>query len=385
MDMEKYTSGKVYLFFEWAFKLIVWNLLTLLIVSIISIVPTYLFIRTTSNYDIEQVNKIGNQVEVLLKSGEKHIVGSFPENYEIKNIRVETDYIYLDVDDIVLAIANDEKYYELDAEKTYFNEDKELILYGMKKETNVGKVFEKNINVELSGIDINSNMVIALDNNVRISFGEAVKVNNTLSFILLFIAILLALFAFIPCFVTNFSMIKIFSEDGSTNTISLYFDRLLDNFKSLYKLELIIIPYLSLLCFGLYYYFMIINRVNDNSFLNTVSYSIILITIIIFLLWLVSLPMTLGYFRMRPYTIFKFTLVMAFKNILFTVIYLVLLFIPLLLALINGFFLPIWFLVGFTLPQLITYLLSVKKYRYIVHNLDSYKEDDIYDLKENNK
>ena len=51
------------------------------------------------------------------------------------------------------------------------------------------------------------------------------------------------------------------------------------------------------------------------------SYNVILITVLLFILWLVSLPMTLGYFRMGSKSIFKFTMIMSFKNILFTFLY----------------------------------------------------------------
>lgn len=226
-------------------------------------------------------------------------------------------------------------------------------------------------------------MVVSLENGIKLNYGNKIETKSGLSGALIIIAILLALFAFIPCFVTIFSMVKIFAEDGSTSTFVLYFDRLWDNFKALYKVELIIIPSVFILSFALYFYYRIINSLNYNGFFYTFSYSIILITLLILILWLVNLPMTLGYFRMKTFTIMKFTLVMTFKNILFTFLYVVILVIPIILCLFNGFLIPIWFLIGFSLPELVIYLLSAKKYRYLVHNIETYKEDDIYELEGN--
>ena len=39
MDVEKYTNSKVYDFFEWLFKLIIWNVLTIVITFLGALVP----------------------------------------------------------------------------------------------------------------------------------------------------------------------------------------------------------------------------------------------------------------------------------------------------------------------------------------------------------
>ena len=94
-----------------------------------------------------------------------------------------------------------------------------------------------------------------------------------------------------------------------------------------------------------------------------------------------NLPMTLGYLRMRTYTILKFTFVMTFKNLLYSILYFALLIMPSLLCLLNNVLLPIWFLIGLSLPLMIMYYVSSKKYHKIVYDFNSYKENDnIYDL-----
>lgn len=386
MDIEKYAGGKVYTFFEWAFKLIIWNLLSLLIVALFAGIPSIAFYKVQKDYSIKDIRIENTQLEVILNNDNKTIIGNYIENnnnYNIEDIRVETDYIYFDLKNVTseneytVAIKNKDKYIEIDKNKTYFNNQNELIIYGMKKETNLGNIFNSNISLDQSKIDINNNVVICLENGTKINYGNKIKTQSTLCGILIIIAILLALFAFIPCYLTIFSMIKIFSENGSTSTFVLFFDRLWDNFKSIYKIELIIIPAIAIMSFALYFYYQIINVTNNKSFFLTFSYSFILITILIFLLWFVNLPMTIGYFRMRTLTIMKFTLIMTFKNILFTFAYLILLTLPLIICFVNSFFIPIWFLIGISLPELIMYLISAKKYRYLVQNLDIIKEDDL--------
>ena len=386
--MEKYTSGKVYLVFEWAFKLIVWNLLTLLIVALFASVPAITFYKIQNDYLINTVEANNyDEIIVTLNNGNQKSVGVNITNHihdlDIEDIRVEDDYIYLDLfyesTLYTVAIPNKEKYRELDKDKTYFNEKNELVLYGMKKETNVGNIFDSNLSSEQSKIDINNNVVISFENGTKINYGNKIDTKSSLCGALIIIAVVLGFFAFIPCFITIFSMIKIFSEDGSANTFTLFFNRLWDNFKAIYKRELILIPILVIMSFALYFYYRVINGLDSKRFFLTFSYSIILITLIIFALWLVNLPLTLGYFRMRPYTIVKFTLIMAFKNILFTLLYIVIYAIPVLVCFINGFFIPIWFLVGISLPELIIYLLSAKKYRYLVQNLDIITEEDLED------
>lgn len=383
MDIEKYTQGKLYMFFEWAFKLVIWNVLSLMVITIVTLIPALSFYIVSNNYSINEIYVDNDNVVVKLNNEDINIIGPSFNNINtnlisIETIRVEEDYIYLDInynDSYTFAIPNSEEYKEID--KAYFNEDNELILYGMKKETNFGKILDSEINCELSKIDISNNVVIALQNGTKINYGNKIDTKNTLSGILIIIAVILAIFAFIPCFVTVFQMIKIFAEDGSTSTIGLFFERLWDNFKSLYKLELIILPICAIMCFALYFYYQIINTLGNNNFFYTFSYSIILITLLIFILWLVNLPMTLGYFRMHTYSIFKFTLIMTFKNILYTFVYCILYLILLVICLLNSFFIPIWFLVGISLPELLVYLLSVKKYRYLVQNLDVITKEDL--------
>ena len=382
MNIEKFVGGKLYTIIEWAFKLTIWNLLSLLIIVIVSGIPLYIFYEIQDEYVINDVATVNDDVIVKLKNETTHIVGKNIDNYVIIEYSSDEKNIYFTIDDIKLTYPNKDFLKTID--NVYINEDKELIVEGMHNEYNYGNIFDSNIDIKSCNIDFNKDVIIKYENGLTFNYGNKIETKSTLAGLFMIIAIILAVFAFVPVFVTTFSMVKIYAEDGSA-PILLYFDRLWDNFKSLYKIELIFIPLLSIMSFALYFYYTILTQLEEGNFFISMSYNVILITILLFILWLVSLPMTVGYFRMGVRSILKFTMIMTFKNILFTFLYLFVLVAPLLLCFLNSFFIPIWFLVGISLPLFIIYRLSAKKYRTLVNEFESYKDDDIYDLEEDNK
>ena len=382
MDIEKFAGGKLFMFCEWAFKLTIWNLLTLLIIAIATIIPFYLFYNVQDDYVINNVEVVNEEVIVTLNNEEKHNIGKFISNYNVKEFDFDDDFIYITIEDLYITYSNADRLKSI--EEVYFNENNELIVNGMHKTFNYGNIFDSPISIEFCKIDINKNVIIGLENGLTFNYGPKIETNGTLAGILIIIAIVIGIFVFIPAYVTLFSMIKILATDGSA-PLSLYFEILWDNFKSIYKVELIFIPISVVMSYLIYLYYMILTYSEfENKVLIGLSYNILLVFVLIFILWLVSLPMTLGYFRMRTKTIIKFTFIMAFKNILFTLLYVFINILPLLLCFINSFFIPIWFLLGFSVPLYVIYRLSAKKYRALVNDFESYKDDDIYDLKEDN-
>lgn len=382
MDIEKFAGGKLFMFCEWAFKLTIWNLLTLLIIAIATIIPFYLFYNVQDDYVINNVEVVNEEVIVTLNNEEKHNIGKFISNYNVKEFDFDDDFIYITIEDLYITYSNADRLKSI--EEVYFNENNELIVNGMHKTFNYGNIFDSPISIEFCKIDINKNVIIGLENGLTFNYGPKIETNGTLAGILIIIAVVIGIFVFIPAYVTLFSMIKILATDGSA-PLSLYFEILWDNFKSIYKVELIFIPILVVMSYLIYLYYMILTYSEfENKVLIGLSYNILLVFVLIFILWLVSLPMTLGYFRMRTKTIIKFTFIMAFKNILFTLLYVFINILPLLLCFISSFFIPIWFLLGFSVPLYVIYRLSAKKYRALVNDFESYKDDDIYDLKEDN-
>ena len=246
-------------------------------------------------------------------------------------------------------------------------------------------LFRSKIDTSNSRINSYQEVLIAYDNGVQVNYGKVLETNGTLAGILVIIGLALAVFSFIPTYSTTFSMIKIFAEDGSANTFVLYFDRLWDNFKALYKIDIVLVLLSLIFGYGILSYYNAIHSMASANYFLIISYDVILICAILVVLFILSLPMTVGYFRMKSLTILKFTISMTFRNILYSILYVALLALPLLLCFLNNFFIPIWFLVGLSIPELIMYIVSSGRYHKIVKDFNSYKDEEIYDLEGENE
>ena len=205
---------------------------------------------------------------------------------------------------------------------------------------------------------------------------------GTLAGLLMIFGALLGVFIFIPCYCTIFSCIKLYKEEKESTTIFIYFNQLWDNFKSLYKTELILFPVVILFSFSLYFYYGVIgNEEMEINLINSIyqiGYTVLLFAIVAIFLCFLNLPMTVGYFRMKTKTIMKFTLIMTFKHILRTFLFAVLLIAPLLIVILVNSLIPVWMLIGFSLPLYAMYFLTRKDYWRLVNNMDAIEDEEIY-------
>ena len=388
MDIEKYTNSKLYFIFEWGFKLIMWNLLSLLIICLVAGTPFIFFFKIQDDHAIDNVVVLeDNTLEVTQHNGDITNIGNRFINDEITKVTTGDNVIYLSMEKYIIQVNNPDNIKNIESGR--FNDNKLIITAllsdGSSKDYDFGSIYESNIDVESSKINSYQETVIVYENGVNVNYGRVLDTNGTLAGILVIIGLALAVFSFIPTYATIFSMIKIFAEDGSANTFLLYFDRLWDNFKSLYLVDIGLVLISMLFGYGLLSYYNVIHSIETPNYFLVIAYNTILICSIIVLLFVLSLPMTVGYFRMKTKSIIKFTISMTFRNILYAILYVALLIIPLLLCFLNNFFIPIWFLIGLSVPELIMYIVSSGKYHRIVKDFNNYKEDDIYDLEENNE
>ena len=385
MDIEKYTNSKLYLIFEWGFKLIMWNLLSLLIICIVAGVPFLFFFQIQDNHAIDDVVILeDNTIDVTQHNGVVTNIGSKIINGDINKVTTGDNVLYLSLDGYQIQVNNPDNIKNIESAR--FEDDKLIISSkltdGTIKDIDFGNIYDSNIDIESSRINSYQETIIVYENGVNVNYGKVLETNGTVAGILVIIGLALAVFSFIPTYATIFSMIKIFAEDGSANTFVLYFDRLWDNFKALYIVDIGLVLISVLFGYGLLSYYNVIHSLESPNYFLIISYNIILICSIIVLLFILSLPMTVGYFRMKTKTIIKFTISMTFRNILFGILYVALLALPLLLCFLNNFFIPVWFLVGLSIPELVMYVVSSGKYHRIVKDFNSYKEDDIYELED---
>ena len=94
MNIEKFVGGKLYTIIEWAFKLTIWNLLSLLIIVIVSGIPLYIFYEIQDEYVINDVATVNDDVIVKLKNETTHIVGKNIDNYVIIEYSSDEKNIY---------------------------------------------------------------------------------------------------------------------------------------------------------------------------------------------------------------------------------------------------------------------------------------------------
>lgn len=203
--------------------------------------------------------------------------------------------------------------------------------------------------------------------------------NGVLALILGILSIILFFFTFVICYVTIFCCIKIYKEDGYAETFVLYFDRLWDNFKALYKLQLIIIPICCLFIFAIYIYYQIL--VENPEWSNwklffSIGYYFLLICLIIIFLCYLNLPMVVGHFRMKTKSLMRFTLKITFKKIFSTAMYLLILVMPFLLSTFVNFLFPIWILFGFSLPLYFMYYIARRDYWKLIENINEIDKEE---------
>lgn len=205
---------------------------------------------------------------------------------------------------------------------------------------------------------------------------------GTFAGVLMLIGVLLGFFFFIPSYCTIFSCIKLYKEDKSCNTFIIYFEQFWDNLKSLYKMELIIFPVVILFSFAMYFYYAIIGDEELEITLITsiyqIGYTILLFAMVGIFLCFLNLPMTVGYFRMKTKTIMKFTLIMTFKHILKTIIFALLFIMPIIIVILVNSLIPVWLLIGFSLPLYIIYYMTHHDYWRLVNNINIVRDEEVY-------
>lgn len=387
MDIEKYANSKVFIFFEWAFKLIVWNLIAISIIVLIAGTPMYFFFNSREKKEVNNITYVDeNKITVELKNSDSIDISDYFDYGEITDFEISSDLgtITFLVGNRIIVIGNVDRTNIKNIKELYF-EDKILkVKTNLDNIYDLGDIYNSTISIEKSKLDSSNRLVLVLENGTQINYGNVFNYNSTLDGILVFISILLALFAFIPTYSTIFSMIKIYGENGHSGTFVLFFDRLWDNFKSLWILELIIIPFISLIAFGIYMYYSIIQTGNDNFFL-TISYDLLLVCLGICIIYILNIPMTVGYFKMKLKSLLIFTFRMTFRNFLYSLLYLVLIAIPIILMFLTNFFIPIWFLLGFSLPLFGDYFLINKKYRHMVNVLNVNENEELQNVEEENE
>lgn len=207
--------------------------------------------------------------------------------------------------------------------------------------------------------------------------------NNLVFFLIT--GLFLAFFSFIPCFVTSFFLIKYFKEEKAGNVFVLYFKTLKIVFNSIYKYELIVVPIIFLFLYGAYYYWLMLDPEYYQlvwGYIAIIGFLVSFLCLSLFVLSLVNIPMIVSYYRMKTKDLIKLSLYMSLRYFFKTLLYFIILCVPLLLIIWNpAFFIPLYTLLGISLPLYVIYILSHKFYWYLSKNIEDVKDAEKYNLK----
>lgn len=197
---------------------------------------------------------------------------------------------------------------------------------------------------------------------------------------LMIVAIVLMIFGFIPCYIATFRVIKAYKEEMTKNLFVLFFSYLFDTIKYIYVIELILLPILFLYTTSAFIYWEILgyfSELNLSGWFVTVGFVVVFFSLLAIFFAILQWPMIIGHFRMKPWSLVKFSFFMAFRSFFKTISYFLLLLFPLLLVnFLKQAILPIYLLIGISGPLFIMYIISRKQYWYLTHNLDDFTTEE---------
>lgn len=210
---------------------------------------------------------------------------------------------------------------------------------------------------------------------------------NTELIVFLIVGFLLGFFMFIPAFCTSFFLIKHYKEQKSGNIFVLYYRSFFLILKNLYMYEIILLPIISLLLFAAMSYWNILSPDNFPGYTfwgitAIMGFIISFFGLVLLIFTIVNIPMIVSYFRMKTKDLVKFSLYITFRYFFRSFSYTLIILFPFFLVLSSPtVFIPIYVLIGISLPLFLVYQLSEQFYLYISRNIEDIKSADKYDLK----
>jgi hypothetical protein len=203
---------------------------------------------------------------------------------------------------------------------------------------------------------------------------------------LIAISVFLLPFAFLPCYITSFIMIKYYKEDNSGSLFRLYFIYLWDTFRRIWRLELVIIPIVILFLYSGYYYWMTLGpeyfEFNGLGILSIFCFALIFFLLMAMFFAFLHLPMAVSYFRMKTMGYLRLIFIMAFRYILKTLMNIALFLAPMIITLIlfqSEMIRLLYLLFGFSVPQYFMYISTRELYWYLSNNIDDIRTSDKYE------
>lgn len=189
------------------------------------------------------------------------------------------------------------------------------------------------------------------------------------------IGIILFVILFIPSSITSFVVIKHYMSEQTGNVFVLFLRYFLDTVKRIYLIEIIFLPIFFLTLYGLYFYWQNLgpDYYQDNVYglISIIAFVVQFFLMIGLLFMFINLMFLFAYFRMKTFDYVKLSLRFTFRYMAQSLIAAVFLLIPpVLLGLLVMRFVPIYLILGISLPQFIMALITRNKFSYLARNLD---------------
>lgn len=204
------------------------------------------------------------------------------------------------------------------------------------------------------------------------------------------IAIVLTVFAFLPCYITNFQLIKIFKEEKQTGIFKEYIKNLWYNFKKIYLISIIFDLVITLLIISAYIYWNLLEsetfRFNAIGITYIIGFWFVVMCLFFIFCAFLHFQLVINYFKMSKWNYIKASFYMEFKYFFKTLIFIAFFSLPIILVFwfMTGTMLSLWTLLGITGPQFLIYISGRPIYWYLANNLDDIKNEDKYEFKGEN-
>ncbi len=185
--------------------------------------------------------------------------------------------------------------------------------------------------------------------------------------ILALIGLVMVVISFFPAFISSMLVIKDYAESKTGNIFVLYFKYLLDTIKRVYLIEIVLVIVTVLVSFSLLMYWNFLDtEALSGGFLSAlliVSLTVLMLFVVFLALFYINLTFLVAYFRMSLKSYFIISARFSFKYMGQTMISILILLIPSIVLILIGIkFLPIYFLFGISLPQLLMFYINRNRY-----------------------
>lgn len=200
--------------------------------------------------------------------------------------------------------------------------------------------------------------------------------SNIFFIIIAIIGALSIIWLAIPSVCACYSLIKAWNEGSENNTFKPFYILYWRYLKELWLYELIMIPIVLVLGFGIYAYYKLLSNEGLWFWIGAIGFGVTAILAWFVILAGVHLPACVSTFRMKTIDLIKLTFINAFRMFPSSLLWFIIYYGVAALILVNSFFTPVYFIIGLALSTYAVEMLSHSKYAYLEAKLVNPQKTD---------